>query len=147
VGWFSGSSDYEKRLQVVAEQVEKTGQWTKDLISEFNKCVPKIDQTKSPSMAKLNLLMQQTAARAEESDYFRWGGWDPNLHSDFDQEKRYNRAVKIDDDDVDVDFEDGTGQISGYTVYLNHCTCSDFDERKLPCKHIYRLALELDLPI
>ena len=32
-----------------------------------------------------------------------------------------------------------------YTVTLNHCDCKDFEERHLPCKHIYRLALELGI--
>jgi len=28
---------------------------------------------------------------------------------------------------------------------LESCTCPDFKERKLPCKHMYRLASELGL--
>ena len=32
-----------------------------------------------------------------------------------------------------------------YTVTLNSCTCSDFQNRNVICKHMYRLALELGL--
>lgn len=32
-----------------------------------------------------------------------------------------------------------------YTVTLNCCTCPDFERTQRPCKHMYRLALELGL--
>lgn len=32
-----------------------------------------------------------------------------------------------------------------YNVRLDRCDCMDFKERHLPCKHIYRLALELGI--
>jgi hypothetical protein len=147
MGWFSGPSEFEKRLQVVADQLESTNQWTEEMIADFNACMPNVDQAASPAMSKLNALMQNIVAKANDSDYFKWGGWNSDMHSDPDQEKRQNRGANIDDDDVNVNFEDGTAEINGYMVYLNHCTCPDFQERKLPCKHIYRLAFELDLPI
>lgn len=39
-------------------------------------------------------------------------------------------------------FEDSY-DLTKYQTTLNSCTCADFIERKLPCKHIYRLAQEL----
>ena len=36
----------------------------------------------------------------------------------------------------------GSGK-QAYEVYLENCTCMDFMRRKLPCKHMYRLAHEL----
>lgn len=36
---------------------------------------------------------------------------------------------------------------SEYAVSLSGCTCSDFRFRSLPCKHMLRLALELNLPL
>ncbi len=38
-----------------------------------------------------------------------------------------------------------TGEINDYQLSLIDCSCSDFRRRKLPCKHIYRLAHELKL--
>lgn len=32
-----------------------------------------------------------------------------------------------------------------YSVSLTECTCPDFQHRKLPCKHMYKLALELGI--
>ena len=32
-----------------------------------------------------------------------------------------------------------------YSVSLTECTCPDFQQRKLPCKHMYKLALELGI--
>ena len=32
-----------------------------------------------------------------------------------------------------------------YYTSLKSCTCPDFTKRKLPCKHMYKLAIELDL--
>lgn len=32
-----------------------------------------------------------------------------------------------------------------YETSLTKCTCHDFQERQLPCKHIYRLAVELGI--
>ncbi len=37
-----------------------------------------------------------------------------------------------------------------YTTTLLKCSCGDFHSRKLPCKHMYKLAMELgldDLPV
>lgn len=45
-----------------------------------------------------------------------------------------------------------TGRIMGssnewYTVSLDKCDCIDFERRGFPCKHMIRLALELNLSI
>lgn len=39
--------------------------------------------------------------------------------------------------------------VHGYEVMLARCDCPDFAERRLPCKHIYALALSdgIDLPV
>ena len=38
-----------------------------------------------------------------------------------------------------------TTDLPYYDTTLSSCNCFDFQERKLPCKHIYRLAVELGL--
>ena len=35
--------------------------------------------------------------------------------------------------------------INGYNVTLTSCTCRDFAMRQLPCKHMYKLAQELNI--
>lgn len=49
-----------------------------------------------------------------------------------------------------VDTDRKTIQIVGrtgntYSVSLSECTCADFQRRRLPCKHMMRLAVELGL--
>lgn len=81
--------------------------------------------------------------------------WDSNIHSSIDQLKRICSARKISANKIVIDSQSQIATMSGsastpYNVSLNQCDCSDFNVRGLPCKHIYRLALDLgylsDLP-
>ena len=65
------------------------------------------------------------------------------LHNDLEQLKRQKSACKL--HVVSVDRENQTGIINDYEVTLSSCKCVDFGRRKLPCKHMYRLAHELSL--
>lgn len=83
-----------------------------------------------------------------------FGGWNADIHSDIEQIKRIVKATEIKKKDTDVskDMECGTicGSRGTYTVSLRNCDCVDFAMRGLPCKHIYRVAIECgyitDLP-
>jgi hypothetical protein len=63
--------------------------------------------------------------------------------------KRLDRAQKITADAViSIDASTPSAEISGsegwpYSVTMERCNCSDFERRQQPCKHMYRLALEL----
>jgi len=51
---------------------------------------------------------------------------------------------------TEIDHINQTGIFKGsgknpYTTTLNSCTCRDYFVRRLPCKHMYRLAMELGL--
>lgn len=75
---------------------------------------------------------------------------DYQTHNSIEQLKRISSAQKISANKITVDAQNQTAVISGsgsspYAVTLNSCECSDFKLRGLPCKHIYRLALELNL--
>lgn len=50
--------------------------------------------------------------------------------------------IKIDVDDMYGYFQGSSGR---YETFLDYCPCGDFIRSKLPCKHIYRLAIELGL--
>ena len=66
-----------------------------------------------------------------------------------DQAKRYKSALGVECTPISIDKDSGSGVFpsssSGrsYRTTLDECTCPDFAMRNMPCKHIYRLAMEL----
>lgn len=68
-------------------------------------------------------------------------------HHDPEQIKRQKSACskKLTPVSLDENFKCGTfeGSSKDYLTTLKKCECVDFSKRKLPCKHIYRLAHEL----
>jgi len=78
-----------------------------------------------------------------------FGKWDKAAHGDSEQQKRIATAKKAATSPAAVDHENKAAEFKGsgktpYMATLDSCTCGDFIRRKLPCKHIYRLALELE---
>lgn len=78
-----------------------------------------------------------------------WGKWEAKIHYLDESKKRIASAQKPDLTPLKIDKEDGLAYFQGshgrYETFLDYCPCGDFHRRKLPCKHIYRLAMELDL--
>ena len=75
--------------------------------------------------------------------------WDSSIHSNPEQIKRQKSAATAKLTPVSIDPVLCSGSFKGskshiYSATLNNCTCVDFYRRKLPCKHIYRLAHELN---
>ncbi|WP_455649072.1 SWIM zinc finger family protein [Enterocloster citroniae] len=75
-----------------------------------------------------------------------WGQWSKK-HSLSDQLKRQSSAstakltpISVDNDLCSATFKGSSGR---YIATLSSCECTDFRRRKLPCKHMYRLAHEL----
>lgn len=75
--------------------------------------------------------------------------WTPETHTTDYALKRIKSAnsakltpIKIDSTDYYGYFQ---GQHGRYETFLDYCPCGDFHRSKLPCKHIYRLAIEFDL--
>lgn len=86
---------------------------------------------------------------AHELGFFRldkisskgWGGWPVTLHRESAQQDRLHRGA-YEEMTLGSFSEDGKYlRINHYRVSLSHCTCPDFEERKKPCKHIYRMAM------
>ena len=78
-----------------------------------------------------------------------FGTWEVSIHESKEQQRRISTARKAETSPAVVDRENKTAEFKGsdktpYTTTLESCTCTDFMRRVLPCKHIYRLALELD---
>ncbi len=76
--------------------------------------------------------------------------WPSSTHNTADQRKRLEsaRSSKTTPDSIDKMNCSGVFAGSGknpYTATLDSCTCGDFFHRQLPCKHMYRLAIELGL--
>lgn len=79
-----------------------------------------------------------------------FGKWPEKIHSSTDQEKRIKSAKAAKTTPLSVDKETLAGIFPGsgkepYQVSLDSCTCGDFRRRGLPCKHMYRLAMECGL--
>lgn len=90
--------------------------------------------------------MNENNVKALES----WNSaWAPETHTTEYAIKRIKSAksskltpVKIDTNDMYGYFQGNHGR---YETFLDYCPCGDFLRSKLPCKHIYRLAIELGL--
>jgi hypothetical protein len=76
-------------------------------------------------------------------DPVQWGGWPVEVHRSGLQLNRQYRAYFIIDDEADSVIPDGRAwRIREYAVALDACECGDFQDRRLPCKHIYAAALQ-----
>lgn len=79
-----------------------------------------------------------------------WPDWDSAIHGDNAQIGRQGRAMTY-PFTFDVDGVAQTARFSStsdlpyYDTSLSQCTCYDFQSRRLPCKHMYRLAVELGI--
>lgn len=74
--------------------------------------------------------------------------WDFSIHSAPEQIKRQKSAASSKLTPVSVDLNSCSASFKGsrasaYSTTLQSCTCVDFSRRKMPCKHMYRLAHEL----
>lgn len=73
----------------------------------------------------------------------KWTDWPLKLHTEEEQIKRIEESFNVDLYDIETISQAATAE-NGYNVSLTKCTCMDFNTRKLPCKHIYRLAYILE---
>lgn len=79
-----------------------------------------------------------------------FGTWGDSIQEYEGQSERLTRAREAAVTPQSVDPISKTGIFSGrqgkaYVTSLESCSCQDFTRRKLPCKHMYRLAMELGL--
>lgn len=76
-----------------------------------------------------------------------FGSWDTSIHELPDQLKRIASAKKKETSWSSIDKTNfkaifpGSGEIP-YKTSLYACSCEDFARRHLPCKHMYRLAID-----
>ena len=69
------------------------------------------------------------------------------IHFNPEQVKRQKSALDKKLTPLEIDRENETGKFRGskkdYCTTLSNCQCVDFGRRRLPCKHMYRLAMEV----
>ncbi len=84
-------------------------------------------------------------AAARQAAVTSWSTWDDSVHMSTDQAWRMNRAmapnIRV------LSFKDGVFDVLGtsgqvYKTTFSDCTCEDFCRRGLPCKHMYRIAID-----
>lgn len=70
-----------------------------------------------------------------------------DIYNNVDQIKRFEKAsgnslkmLSFDSGNCIAEFEGSSGEI--YHTTLDDCDCMDCSMRRLPCKHMYRLAIE-----
>lgn len=75
--------------------------------------------------------------------------WKQEIHTTDYALKRIQSAKSAKLTPIKIDTTDFYGYFQGahghYETWLDHCPCGDFRRSGLPCKHIYRLAIELGL--
>lgn len=75
--------------------------------------------------------------------------WEQDIHQTEYAQKRIKSAQAAKMTPVEINTIDYYGYFQGdhgrYETFLDYCPCGDFRRSKLPCKHIYRLAIELGL--
>ena len=104
----------------------------------LNKSIEKIEKE-----ANIN----KTTNTSTSYNEIRFGNWDSEIHWTIAQRERILRAKNSNMTPGLVDHTTKTAKFQGskgtYQTTLNSCTCPDFKSRQLPCKHIYKLAMQL----
>lgn len=86
---------------------------------------------------------------SEDFQSLGWDVWDPSVHRASGQLDRIRRAATDKRlSAIEYNGSLGTTTVKGangdtYTVSSESCSCPDFCTRKLPCKHMYLLAMDL----
>ena len=91
------------------------------------------------------LLISETQKVSNDEEQSLMNASD-SIHQLAPQRARQRRANSV--IFAEIDYEHGTGIALGnsktfYNVTLYSCTCRDYFTRRLPCKHMYKLASEL----
>ncbi len=81
-------------------------------------------------------------------DPSQWGGWAAEVHESGIQQNRQYRAYSIVREEQHSVLQTPDGYlVHDYAVDLSRCTCADFSERRLPCKHVYAVALTFGISL
>ena len=89
------------------------------------------------SIASMDRLFQSMAS---------WQQWDDSIHRQSGQLERMRRAPGVSVEWYDPKSKRARvrGSSGQYLTSSSRCSCPDFRDRNIPCKHMYALAMELD---
>lgn len=117
-------------------------------IDELNKKIDDLENlihTHAP-LFDSNLILDASTFEAQQKVWSIWNSIDDD---DYSRSIRQERACEARFTPLEVNPNNGIGHFRGidedYTTSLKQCTCMDFQRRLRPCKHMYRLAYELDV--
>lgn len=78
-----------------------------------------------------------------------FGIWAPCIHAEREQLSRQEKACNPYSTPINIDSDNKCGVFKtpdkNCKTTLNSCECEDFNFNKKPCRHMYRLAIELNL--
>lgn len=99
-------------------------------------------------LALIWLIIRKEIRYAGMDTEQKWNTWN-DCHATTDQLRRIQRACE---ESYNIKYEDtvrGTALFIGgsgkYNASLIECSCPDFKKRRLPCKHMYKLAIDMKL--
>lgn len=117
-------------------------------IDELNKKIDNLENlihTHAP-LFDSNLIFDSSSFEAQQK---LWAAWNNIEDDDYSRCVRQERACEARFTPLEINPNNGIGHFRGidedYTTSLKQCTCMDFQRRLRPCKHMYRLAYELDV--
>lgn len=131
-------SEYQKTIQNLKSKIDELQSEIDSLQNFIHSRLPFFEITSLPAFNNFEDL--------QELWYKCWG--DLN-HNDPHKLIRQERACKAPLTPLDLDVKKGVAHFRGaerdYKTTLISCECMDFQRHALPCKHMYRLAYELDI--
>ena len=109
--------------------------------------IAKLSSMEKEKITKTDIRNRLVSMISQTFSEIGWTDWPMSTHSQDEQLRRLERAVKSKKISVvSYDKEKNEGIVSGdngalYTVGAKGCSCPDFNHRGLPCKHMYFLAI------
>lgn len=127
------------------DEYRKKPHWTSDSDGEWAVCVP--GDKVSPGTRITVFKADGSSHPAVIISYLELGDYGHLYDVDTSERDRMERAdetlpLKIDWNSKSGEFLGSDGEI--YETTLHSCTCQDFTKRGESCKHMYRLAQEID---
>lgn len=118
-------------------------------ICDLNKRVCDLEQYIKLRLPNFELDLSSDPKTFETLQNIWMGCWHNIDHNDGGQSFRQERACEARYTPLSLNRNFGTAKFRGidsdYDTTLSKCNCHDFQRHFLPCKHMYRLAYELDV--
>lgn len=119
--------------------------WSKTYIPIVSEA--KKEETENVSAGQSVPQKSSAIKKIEKKYFYDWDIWDESIHKADGQAARIERA-KTQDIKILDQTKNGYAKMRGtsgdiYYVTLEDCTCPDFRRRKIPCKHMYKLAMSM----